>query len=85
MSLHCLDDKQTKHKGFFGYLQSHGVVFDNVDLPDDLPMPHLSSPPQSIPKWNRHNVDIVEAIFEFNDAYLHNMLLFCYLFLRAPK
>lgn len=52
-------------------------------------VPHLSRPAHSIPKWNKHDVPNVEAIFKFGDAYLARtctmMFLLCYLFLRAPK
>ena len=43
-----------------------------ADLPEGLPVPHISSPPSVIPKWNKHNTTEVEAIFEFAFSFFHD-------------
>ena len=65
MSLHCLGGKWTKHKGVVRDLQSQGVKFDNVGLPYDHPIPHIPIPPKFVLERNKHDVHIVEAIFQF--------------------
>lgn len=72
MSFHCLSGQRSQHKGIVRGLQSWGLNFIIVDILEDLYVPHLSRLPHSIPKWNKHNVHDVEAIFEFGDAYLHD-------------
>ena len=41
-----------------------------ADLPEGLPVPNVSSPPNAIPYWNAHNTHDIEALFEFVDGYL---------------
>jgi hypothetical protein len=41
-----------------------------VDLPDGLPVPNASSPPDIIPSWNAYNSKDIEALFEFADGFL---------------
>lgn len=56
-----------------------------VDLLDDLPIPYLPKPLQFVPKWNKHNVCTVEAIFEIDDAYLHNDVVVLLFVLQSTK
>lgn len=56
-----------------------------VNLLEDFHVPHLSNLPHSIPKWNKHNVHDVEAIFEFGGAYLHDDVLFLLFFHEITK
>lgn len=53
-----------------------GLDFIIVNILEDFPVLHLSSPPHSIPKWNKHDVHDVEAILEFGGAYLHDDVVF---------
>jgi hypothetical protein len=39
-------------------------------LPEGLPVPNVSSPPDIIPSWNAHNSKDIEALFEFADGFL---------------
>ena len=41
-----------------------------ADLPKGLPVPLIS--PSSIPEWNKHDSDEIEAIFEFAFHFLHD-------------
>jgi hypothetical protein len=41
-----------------------------ADLPEGLPVPNVSSPPDLIPSWNAHNSKDIEALFEFADGFL---------------
>ena len=43
-----------------------------ADLHEDLPVPHISSPPLVIPEWNKHNTTKIEVIFEFAFSFLHD-------------
>ena len=39
-------------------------------MPEGLPVPNVSSPPDLIPSWNAHNSKDIEALFEFADGFL---------------
>ncbi len=39
-------------------------------MPEGLPVPNVSSPPDLIPTWNAHNSKDIEALFEFADGFL---------------
>ena len=41
-----------------------------VDLPEGLPVLHIS--PSTVPEWNKHNTNEIEAIFEFSYFFLHD-------------
>jgi hypothetical protein len=43
-----------------------------ADMPEGLPVPSLSMPGTSIPKWNMANPTWLEAVFEFADGHLHD-------------
>ena len=43
-----------------------------ADLPEGLPVPHISFPPSVVPEWNKHNTTEIEAIFEFAFSFLHD-------------
>jgi hypothetical protein len=50
-----------------------------VDIPDDLPIPELSSPPSFVPEWNKQKKGFLEVVFDFSNSHLHDkgaMLLF---------
>jgi hypothetical protein len=50
-----------------------------VDIPDDLPIPDLSSPPSFVPEWNKRKKGFLEVVFDFANSHLHDkgaMLLF---------
>lgn len=51
-----------------------GSKFDLIigDPPKGLPMANVSSPPQSIIDWNKHDWSHIEDLFTFVSAYLAN-------------
>jgi hypothetical protein len=56
-----------------------GIDLMIVDIPDDLPIPDLSSPPSFVPEWNKRKKGFLEVVFDFANSHLHDkgaMLLF---------
>ncbi len=53
-----------------------------ADLPKELPVPLIS--PSSIPEWNKHDSDEIEAIFEFAFHFLHDDA-YIFLFVSVSK
>ena len=50
-----------------------------ADIPENLPVPTISTPSSSIPPWNARHTGYVETIFEFASDFLQNdgaLLLF---------
>ena len=45
------------------------IIFD---VPEGLPIPGLSVPPNDIPAWNVYKNSHIEALFEFPDSFLHD-------------
>jgi hypothetical protein len=70
----------SQNTGFFSKISNcRELDLVIIDLQDVRPVPHLSFPPESNPEWTKHNVHIVEAIFDFDEGYLYNddvLLLF---------
>ena len=44
------------------------IIFD---VPQGLPIPSLSVPPNDIPAWNVYEHSHIESLFEFADSFLH--------------
>jgi hypothetical protein len=56
-----------------------GIDLMIVDIPDDLPIPDLSSPSSFVPEWNKQKKGFLEVVFDFANSHLHDkgaMLLF---------
>ena len=51
-------------------------------LPEDLPIPHISSLPSVYLKWNKHNTTKLEVIFEWTFLFLYDNVL---ILLFIPK
>jgi hypothetical protein len=50
-----------------------------VDIPEDLPVPMVSSPPTSVPDWNSEHKSFLSMVFDIGDSLLHDngvLLLF---------
>jgi hypothetical protein len=50
-----------------------------VDIPEDLPVPMVSSPPTSVPDWNTEHKSFLSMVFDIGDSLLHDngvLLLF---------
>jgi hypothetical protein len=50
-----------------------------VDIPEGLPVPMVSSPPTSIPRWNSANPNFLPLLFDFGRSLIHDngtLLLF---------
>lgn len=64
-----------------------GSKFDLIvaDLPEGLLVPNVSSPPQSILDWNKHNLSHIEALFEFTYAYLIDNVCMLIIMIRKFK
>ena len=45
------------------------IIFD---VPEGLPVPSLSVPPNDIPAWNAYENSHIEALFDFADSFLHD-------------
>lgn len=43
-----------------------------VDVPEDLPVPTVSEPPNVVPPWNQGADSLLEAVFVFADDYLQD-------------
>jgi hypothetical protein len=67
-----------QHKGekerFFRGVRSDKARVDLViaDMPEGLPVPGLSAPAHTVPKWNMVHPSWLEAVFEFADGHLHD-------------
>ena len=55
-----------------------------ANLHESLLVPRITSPPLSIPIWNRHDVNEVETTFEFAFSFLHDEV-FVIFFVPKPK
>jgi hypothetical protein len=49
-----------------------GVDLVIVDIPNDLPIPYLSSPPSFVPEWNKQKKGYLEVVFDFANSHLHD-------------
>jgi hypothetical protein len=50
-----------------------------LDIPDDLPVRHLSSPAIAVPEWNKLRPKFLDNVFDFASAHLQDagaLLLF---------
>jgi len=56
-----------KERFFNGVITKQAAVdLIIVDVPEGLPVPTVSNPPGSIPKWNQFSLVEVQAIFDFH-------------------
>jgi hypothetical protein len=56
-----------------------GVDLMIVDIPEDLPVPMVSSPPTSVPEWNSEDENLLAMVFDFGSSLVHDngvLLLF---------
>ena len=58
-----VSNQRCKHSGF-------DLVI--VDVPENLPVPGVNLPNQTIPPWNVRPKKFLDTVFEFADSYLHN-------------
>jgi hypothetical protein len=49
-----------------------GVDLMILDIPDDLPFPHLSSPTTDIPEWNKLRPKFLDNVFDFASFHLQD-------------
>jgi hypothetical protein len=49
-----------------------GVDLMILDIPDDLPVPHLSSPTTDVPQWNKLRPKFLDNIFDFASSHLQD-------------
>lgn len=43
-----------------------------LDIPDDLPIPQVSSPPAAVPEWNKLRPKFLDNAFDFASAHLQD-------------
>jgi hypothetical protein len=43
-----------------------------LDIPDDLPIPHLSSPTIDVPEWNKLRPKFLDNVFDFASSHLQD-------------
>jgi hypothetical protein len=43
-----------------------------LDIPDDLPIPHLSSPTTDVPEWNKLHPKFLDNAFDFASSHLQD-------------
>lgn len=43
-----------------------------LDIPDDLPVPHVSSPSTEVPEWNKLRPKLLDNVFDFASAHLQD-------------
>jgi hypothetical protein len=69
-------DKARAFKGVQGTVG--GVDLMIVDIPEGLPVPVVSSPPTSIPKWNSEDELFLPIVFDIGSSLVHDngVLLF---------
>jgi hypothetical protein len=70
-------DKACAFNGVQG--TSSGVDLMIVDIPEDLPVPIVSSPPTSVPVWNSADESFLPLVFDFGSSLVHDngaLLLF---------
>jgi hypothetical protein len=72
--------KSDKARAFKGVQGTDGRVdLIIVDIPEGLPVPMVSSPPTSIPRWNSANPNFLPLLFDFGSSLIHDngtLLLF---------
>ena len=44
-----------------------------LDIPDDLPIPHLSNSTIDVPKWNKLRPKFLDNIFDFGSFHLQDV------------
>jgi hypothetical protein len=49
-----------------------GIDLMILDIPDDLPIPHLSSPTTNVPEWNKLRPKFMDNIFDFASSHLQD-------------
>jgi hypothetical protein len=49
-----------------------GVDLMILDIPDDLPIPHLSSPATAVPDWNKLRPKFLDNVFDFASSSLQD-------------
>ena len=49
-----------------------GIEFMIVDIPKDLHIPVVSSPPTSIPKWTTRVKTFLPIVFDFGSSLVHD-------------
>jgi hypothetical protein len=72
--------KSDKARAFSGVQGTDGGVdLMIVDIPEGLPLPMVSSPPTSVPRWNYANKNFLPLVFDFGSSLVHDngaLLLF---------
>jgi hypothetical protein len=84
----CVQHASDKDRFFNGNFSNKAAVDLIIfDIPEGLPVPTVSSPPDSIPQWNKFSEDGLQAVFDFADNYLPDSgaLLVMYPFSRDIK
>ncbi len=68
-----MQNKGSKER-FFKGIQSDKPRLDLMiaDMPEGLPVPNLSAPPSTIPKWNEASPTWLQEVFEFADGHIHD-------------
>jgi hypothetical protein len=65
--------KSDKARAFNGVQgTSSGVDLMIVDIPEDLPIPIVSSPPTSIPVWNSIDESFLHLVLDFGSSLVHD-------------
>jgi hypothetical protein len=49
-----------------------GVDLMILDIPDDLPVPHVSSPTTDVPDWNKLHPKFLDNVFDFAASHLQD-------------
>lgn len=83
-----LQHSSDKDRFFKGVLsKDEAVDLIIVDVPEGLSVPTVSTPPSSVPAWNKFSEEWLLAIFDFAETYLHDGggLLVIYPFCRQIK
>jgi hypothetical protein len=72
--------KSDKARAFLGKQgTTGGVDLMIVDIPEGLPVPMVSSPPTSVPRWNSDDKNFMSILFDIGSSLVHNngvLLLF---------
>jgi hypothetical protein len=81
LNFHChVQHKSDKARTFKGVEATKGGIdLMVVDIPEDLPVPTVTSPGSSIPEWNKLPDRFVETVFEIASGLVHDngvLLLF---------
>jgi hypothetical protein len=50
-----------------------GIDLMIVDIPEDLPVPMVSSPPTSVPDWNSEHKSFLSMVFDIGGSLVHDI------------